>query len=547
MRTLFVLAALAALGVAEAPKHPNEIRGEMSTAENMDFGPEEVARGGRVVLPLLSDIDSFNPYLSTSVDADQVHGLLYPLPLRENADYHQGPPTFSPGLVDRWEVKGTTISMRIRDEARWSDGTPVTAEDVRFSWLAARSEEVAWVNASIVDRIVDVEVVDAKNYVLKYASAYPDMLMDAKDWRIVPKHVYGKLPFKEWKNHAGWAEDAKVAFGPYRMERHKANEEYVLGANPTYWEKGLPRLTEVVFRVIRSQQTQFDALLAGEIDGMPSVKPKDVKRLLADGRYLLYTFLTRSYGYIGWNCEHELFRDPAVRRAMTLAIDRENIAESLFYGYAKVTASPIISSMWACDRSIEPHPFDPDRAAEILDGLGWKPGRDGIRERDGRRFEFEMSTNAGNEVRESILQLVKANLRAVGVEVKPRLLDFNAWSESLQAGKEHAWVGGWYVATKIDEKPTFHSSSTDGFNYGRWKNPRVDALIEKGREEADREKALAIWKEFQAIFHEEQPYTILYEPRALDALHKKFRCVRMNSLDMLDNLHEWFIPRSGRK
>jgi peptide/nickel transport system substrate-binding protein len=541
MARVLPLLALAAVALAEPPKHANEIRGEMSTAENMDFRPEDVRRGGTVVLPLLGDVDSFNPYLSSTVDADQVHGLLFPLPLKEHADYHKGPPTFGPALVDTWEVEGTTIRMHVRENARWSDGTPVTSEDVRFSWLAARDRDIAWVNTSIVDRIREVEIVDPKTYVLHYDSEYPDMLMDAKDWRIVPKHVFGKVPFREWKDHTGWHKASGISCGPYKVESYRHNEEIVLVPNATYWEAGLPRLERVIFRVITSQQTQFDALLAGEIDAMQSVKPKDVKRLLEDGKCLLYTFLSRNYGYIGWNCEYPLFRDPAVRRAMTLAIDRENIVESLFYGHAKVSASPIISSMWACDRSLEPHPYDPEAASGILAGLGWKRGEDGILQKDGKRFEFHMSTNAGNEIREGIIQLVKANLKEIGVEVHPRLMDANVWHTSVQAGEEHAWVYGWSVATKVDEKPAFHSSSIgSGFNYSRWRNARVDELIDRGREERDRDKALAVWKEFQAIFHEEQPYTMLYEPRALDAVHKRFRCVRINSLDMYDNLPEWF-------
>jgi len=544
MRLLAVVFVLSLLAIAAPPKHANEIRGELSTAERMDFKPDDVARGGRVILPLLSNIDSFNPYLSSSVDADQVHGLLFPLPLRENADYHKGPPTFSALLVDRWEVKGTTITMHIRDSATWSDGVPVTSEDARYSWQAARDKDVAWVNTSIVDRITDVEIVDPKTYVLHYELEYPDMLMDAKDWRIIPKHVFGKATFKQWKDQEDWDAASKISCGPYMVESYKPNEEFILVPNPKYWDKDLPRLSKVIFRVINSQQTQFDALLSGEVDAMQSVKPKDVKRLLADGRYFLYTFLSRSYGYVGWNCEHPLFRDPAVRRAMTLAIDRENIVESFFYGWAKVTASPIISSMWACDQSIAPYDFDPDKASEILASLGWNRGADGILEKDGKRFEFYMSTNTGNEIREGILQLVKANLKEIGVEVKPRLMDFNAWHENLKEGKEDAWVGAWFVATKVDEKPTFHSASTEAFNYGRWKNPKADELIDRGREESDREKAIAIWKEFQRIFHEEQPYSILYEPISLDAVNKKFQCVRINSLDMYDNLHEWFIPKA---
>jgi len=527
------------------PMHPDRIHGEMSTAEFKKFDPAEVTRGGQIVLPLLADIGSFNPYRTTSASASEVFGLMYLHPLEEHADYHEGPPTFGPLLVDEWRVEGNKLYAHIRDEAVWSDGVPITSADVRFSWEAARSKDVAWVGQSIVDHITDVEIVDAKNYVLHYDQVYPDMEMDSKDWRILPKHVHGEVPFKEWKSYRDWDELAQVVSGPYRLESYKPNEEFVLVPNEKFWDEDLPRLQKIYFRVLTSQQTIFESLLSGDLHCQTSVVPKDAQKVLDDEDLYLYTFKSRAYGYIGWNCQHEIFKDPAVRRAMTMAIDRWNIVESLFYGYANVTASPIISSMWACDHSIEPHPYDPDAARALLETRGWKKGGDGVRERDGLRFEFSLSTNAGNDVREKVAQMVQSDLGKIGVKVNLSFQDYNTWGENLRKNKEDAWVAGWYVATKVDPKPTFHSSSfPDGFNFCAYSNPRVDELIEKGRVESDRAKATAIWSEWQAIFHEEQPYTIVYEPLSLNALHKRYHDVEMNALDPYFNLKEWFIPKS---
>ncbi|MHC4549885.1 MAG: ABC transporter substrate-binding protein [Planctomycetota bacterium] len=554
LSVLSLLALLAACGKDEAQPstptgtakiHADEIRGEMSTAQFKEFEPADVVKGGQVVLPLLDDIGSFNPYLTTSVYASEVMGRLYPLPLEEFADYHKGPPTFGPLLVDRWSIEGKTLKAHIRDDAIWSDGKPITSTDVRFSWQAARSKEVAWVSSSIVDHIVDVETAGPKDYVLHYDQVYPDMEMDSKDWRILPQHVHGKIPFKDWKSYKHWHEAANVVSGPYKVESYKPNEEFVLVPNDKYWDTSLPRISKLYFRVLADQQTIFESVLSGDLDFQQSVVPKDARKILEHRDLYLYTFLSRGYGYVGWNCQHWIFKDPVVRRAMTMAIDRWNLVETLFYGYAKVTASPIISSMWACDRSLEPHPYDPDAALALLESRGWEKGAQGYLERDGKRFEFTLSTNSGNAVREQMSQMIQADLKRIGVQVNLQAQDFNSWGENLKKNREDAWVAGWYVATKIDPKPTFHSASfPDGYNYCAYANPRADALIEQGRVESDRAKAQAIWNAWQAIFHEEQPYTIIYEPRGLNALRKRYHDVEMNALDVYFNLRQWFIPRS---
>ncbi|MEE8106939.1 MAG: ABC transporter substrate-binding protein [Planctomycetota bacterium] len=533
--------------VADAPAHKDEIRGELSTATNKDFDPATKKRGGRVVLPLVSDVDNFNPYLSTSADAGRVHDMIYLRLLEEHADYHQGPPTFTPLLaVSRPKKDGKNLIYKLRDDAFWSDGTPVTSTDIRFSWLAAKNPDVAWASASIVRHIVDIEIHDDKNFTIHFDADYPDMEMDSKDTHIIPEHVFGKIAFKEWKSYAHWDEAASVVNGYYRVKDYKHNEEFLLVPNERFWDKGIPLLDEVYFRVIKDRQTVFESMLTGEIDCQPTVQPVNAKKVLDHPDLYLYTFLSRYYYYIGWNCKHPIFKDKVVRNAMTLAIDRRQIVKSVFLGYAKLMASPIISSMWACDRSLEPLPYSPEKAIELLESAGWKLGADGIREKDGKKFSFTLSTNAGNEDRAEIQQMVQSQLKSIGLDVKIGLQEFNAFGENLRKGREEAWIGAWNVATKVDPKPTWHTSGIGGFNFCQYSNKKVDDLIERGAIEPDRKKAMQIWKEFQAIMYDEQGYTLIGELHAMHALHKRFQNVEMNSLSPYFNIWEWFIPKSKR-
>jgi len=518
----------------------DEVYGEFAFATHTadDAGPPR--KGGRAVIALVADVDNFNPYLSTTAYAREIHHHLYPHVLREEPDFHKGPPSMRPNLAEHWEVEGKQVRFRLRDGLVWSDGTPLTSSDVEFSLAAAKHSAVAWVNGQIVDYIDRIEVIDDRNYVVHFETRYPYMLKDAKDFRVLPKHVYGKVAFEDWKSHR-WEDAARVVSGPYELGTHKPNEEFTLVPNERYWNREHPRLQRVIVRILGHKPTMLESLLAGEIDGIDQVAPDKARRVLEAKDYLLYNFGGLIYEYVGWNCEHELFRDPVVRRALTLAIDRENIIESLMHGYGRPMASPFLSSSWALDRDLAPHPYDPENALGLLASRGWTRNDDGKLAKHGRRFEFTLSVAAGRDRRIAASQYIQSDLRKIGVEVKTLQVDFNAMSEMLREGRADAWIGGWWLSTKVDAKAFFHSDSIGNFNFCRWSDARVDALIDGARMENDRAVAMARWKEFQKIFHEQQPYTLLYEMPMLNALHRRFNGVRMTAQNTYDNLHEWWV------
>ncbi|MEE8106940.1 MAG: ABC transporter substrate-binding protein [Planctomycetota bacterium] len=526
-----------------AGSHPDEIFGELSTAERKDFEPGDIVNGGRAVLPSATDIGTFNPYLSTSAYDYEIHTRLYPFPLRENADFHKGPPTFRPGVVDKWSVDGKRITMHIRDDAVWSDGVPITAEDARFSLQAAKDEDVAWTNTAYVDHITHCEVVDSKTYVLHFALAYPYMLKDAKDWRILPKHIYGKIPFKDWKGYQGWDNAARTVSGPYKLESYRYNEEFVLVPNDRYWDKSLPRLERIHIRVLKDKQTIFESLLTGELDMQDSVDGRNARKVLEHPDFYLYNHSGLIYDYLGWNCDFWLFKDAAVRRALTLAINVKRMIPSLLHGYGKPLNGPFVSTSWAYDPTVPIRPYDPEQAEKILSDLGWAPGDDGVLRKDGKPFQFTITTNSSNERRMQAVQYIQADLKKIGVKVRVQPSDFNTMGENLRKGREDAWVGGWWLSSKVDLKNIFHIDSIGGWNFGRWRHKEASRLIEEARVELDLEKARKMWHRIHRIMHEEQPYTWLYELRAIHAVRKKFNNVEINANQTYYNLSEWFIPK----
>jgi peptide/nickel transport system substrate-binding protein len=502
-------------------------------------------RGDTVVLALLGDIEGFNPYTSSSADSHDVQEMIFPRLLEEQPDYYAGPPTWKENIAFPPTAGADGLSRKYTlRECTWSDGTPLTSEDVRFSWQAAANEKVAWVSKSIVDYITDVEVHSPREFTVRYSKNYPYQVMDINDVSIIPRHVFGKVPFEQWQKHGGWFEEAKVSGGPWLFEEYKPNTEVSFVPNPRYWDRGKPYLNKVIWRVQGSMETNLNALLSGDVDFMTAIFPKDIDRVFKDGDVLVYSYQSRTIGWIGWNVKKAPLDDARVRRALSMAIDRDNIVESVLYGYGKPAGALIISSMWASNKAIAPMEFDPDKAEALLDEAGWKREGD-VRKKDGKPLSFSLVTNQGNEVRKRICEYIQASMKEIGVQVDLRLQDFNQLSQQLKRHNFEAYLAGMQSATKVDGSPLF--STGQGFNYPDYSNPRVDELIKTAREISDQAKAQPLWNEMQEILHQDQPYTALYEPRGLTGLAKRIRNARVAAPRPTYNLHEWWVPKAEQK
>ena len=535
-------------GSSERPRHRDEVRGAGTFAFRPAPSGAQPERGGVAVLALLNDPDSLNPFTCTTREAHDVQDLIFPRLAHEQPDYDKGPPSFKPGLATSWKPAEDNLSLRFTlREAQWSDGRPITADDVLFSWQAANDPQVAWVSKSIVAEITRVEVHSPRDLTLHYTRHYAYQLMDACDMVIIPKHVFGKIPFDRWRTHGSWAEEAKVSGAPWRLTEVKPKQQIVLERNPHYWEPDKPYLERVVFRIIPSLDTLMTAFLTKDVDFIQAVVPEKVQAVLEDDDLLLYTFFSRAYGAIGWNNSRWPFDDARVRRAMTLAIDRENIVESLFYGYAKVPASYFISTLWAHDPSSEALAYDPDGAEDLLREAGFRRNADGKQEKDGKVLRFQLVTNAENDLRKQIIEYAKNDLEKIGVEVQLHTMDGNQFFTQLRAHDFDAGMHGMGNATKVDFKPVWHSAGAEGgFNLVNFRNQRVDELIDRARHMVDLEASRPLWHEVQKILREEQPETMIYEQVDRVGLHKRFVNVRMTALRSLDNVHEWWVPAADR-
>ena len=254
-------------------------------------------------------------------------------------------------------------------------------------------------------------------------------LMDAAEGNIVPAHALGKIPFDQWPKTTFL--DAPVTSGPFRLVRYERGTLIELARNPDSLMAPRPFLDSVVFRIIPEESTLLNELRSGGIDVMENVPAAEVKQLESDPRLRVVRVPDLSYTFVCWNTKRPVFADARVRRALTMAIDRDAIVEGLLEGSGRVAAGPIPSLLWAHDRELRPLPYDVEQARELLAAAGW--GKD-------KPLRFELETSQESGLRTKVAEMIAAQLRQVGVEATLRPLEFGAFVEKHERHDFDAFV-----------------------------------------------------------------------------------------------------------
>lgn len=491
--------------------------------------------GGFAVIGSISDVDAWNEYLARSAFTTGVLSRIYERLARPAGPGDDGLPTYEPRLAESWTFSddGRTLSFALRD-AVWSDGSPVTAGDVRFTWQAQTSGEVAWAGAGAKAAIESVDVVDDRTVVFRFSRVYPDQLADAIDGGILPRHVFGEVPFADWRTF-DWSE-SRTGSGPFLLEHHAPGHEIRLVRNERFFGTGGPHLDGVTIRIVPDASNLGTQVLAGGVDYMEGAAPRDAERLAAAPGVRVMPIDRPNYTYVGWNGDRAPLGDPEIRRALGLAIDRVAIVEELLYGFGVVSAGPVPSAYWAADPDSAPLPYDPDRAHAILAERGFGP--------DGAPLAIEIATNAGNELRAATLVKMQEYLGRVGVELRILpAMQMGAFVERNMAGEFEAYVASWTFTGKVELHALFGSGAIPpaGYNVVRYRSAATDARLESLDAAATPDEARAAIRSVAEQVRADQPYTFLFELRRLAVTGPALRGVTFDvpndSLAFLE--HAW--------
>ncbi|PID80943.1 hypothetical protein CSB20_04940, partial [bacterium DOLZORAL124_64_63] len=338
-----------------------------------------------------------------------------------------------------------------------------------------------------------------------------------------------------------------LASGPFMLENWDYSHALTLARNPRY--SGTPaHLDRVMFRIIKEPAARILALEAGELDFVADISPHDAARLEMNPDLEIKSTHGRRFYYLQWNCRNPRLADAGTRRALSLALDRERMMETLLDGYATPAVSPIAQVLWNHADHLAPDPYDPPQARRLLREAGWLPDEaDGVLRRDGLPLQLEILTRTGDPVRRDGAVIIRENLQAVGVSVTIRTLELAAGLELVNAGNFDVYFGSMTPNLYGDPSSAIHSDAIDEFNDGFYSNDQVDALLEKALGTLDREEAKPYWFALQEILQADPPAAYLFCPQRLDAVSRRIRNIRPHVLSPVNNLSEWWIAPEDRK
>jgi len=505
------------LGLQDPPGTLNSIAARTGTDQNLcrqylyppltDFDPE--------TLEIVPELAAARPAIS----ADQ---RTYRWTLRPGVLWHRGRPTGEP--------------------------VEVSTRDIEFSWRMIREPAVdANHVAAALGEIKELRVLDERTFEVELNVPYYRAELEfGMNFRVMPEHLCTHDPVQFRNDPLG---RSPVGYGPYAFEEWVDGSHLTLRRFPTYWDRTRrPFRIERVRFVFHTDQDKAIAMFRrGELDIVAVQDPEQFDAARRDREFqriaTFHEYFLPRFNYIVWNNEHWAFRDPRVRRAMTLLYPRQVVVDKFYRGYAALTSGPWAVAAPEYDRSVVPEPFDPARAAALLKEAGFADADgDGLLERGGRRFEFVLqrpttrvpAIESGNE-------LFRQELRKAGIAMSIHPLDYTSkFLPNVRGHQFEAAQLGWAPEARDDDLyGLFHSSQADVNNYGLYRSAACDRLLEAYQREFDPAARIELAHQIHRQIDRDHPWTFMPAPKSIVLVSTRLCNVRIRTLGA--RFHDWWF------
>jgi peptide/nickel transport system substrate-binding protein len=456
---------------------------------------------------------------------------------------------YRPALAARWErVDSLAWRFHLRPGARWQDGQPVTAEDVRFSFEAFADSLVDSPARPYLAHRVTAAVEDSATVVVRFTERSTEQLYDATyHVRVIPSHIWSAMPRRTWA--ADTSVQHLVGSGPYRVEAWKRGEFLRLIADSDAARQ--PALRHVIWRFAPDPDAALNLVLSHEADLLESVGSAERGRRVArDSALRLVPYPSATYGFLGFqiaggprNRPHPIFGDIPTRRGLALAVDRRTLARSAFGPDAKAPPGPMSQLLWIWDDGIRTLPFDTVQANLALDAAGWRHVDSARpRERAGRVLAFDILVPSTSPTRRQLAVALQAMWREVGAAVTVTAVDFPVFQERLGSGEFDTYIGAW-----LDEPSPrglaeqWTRAGWNALNYGHYANPAFDSLFALASRSGSLDAARRRYREAIDTLNADAPALFLYAPANLAVVSRRIQGVEIDPYSWLSGLPGWHV------
>lgn len=495
-------------------------------AVDVSASPEEAnRRKDTVVVSLTEPGGVFTPYFYTNGYDGNVTAAMFP-PLVDVDE--EGKPI--PDLAEKWDISDDELiyTFYLRDNLTFDDGSPLTAEDVVFTLtllhdpayeggtdiLEAHIKGGKEYKAGSASSIEGIKVIDDQTIEVTTEEVNARALR-LLGGQVLSKAYYGKEYQYGELDYLKDLHSAPLGAGPYKFERYIPGQEIRYTANEYYY-RGKPAVEHFIYKTTEGDGLQF--FQTGEIDYSGFQANDDNIELLKSLEFANINLYTSSaYGYITFNHQKSYFQDKRVRQAFIYGLNRQEIIDTAYQGYAQLANVPVSPSSWAYTEDVNQFEYHPEKAKELLDKAGWKVGADGIREKDGKKLVVHYFGTKG-ALTDVLIPIAKENYKEIGVQFEAELMDFNALLARVEKGDHDlASFSTTMLTDPYNGVEQFHSKQTSSMNTKGYKNDKVDELIDKSIRTNAIDKRTETYHELYKELSDDPPYIFLSYSKVLSA------------------------------
>lgn len=521
-----------------------------------------------VVIGIPSDVATINPLYAFDLQEGHLTDLLFLKPAMEKWNDSLGLIEFEPMLAESWNVNkdSSFITVNLRDNIFWSDGKPITVDDIIFSFDVYSDPKVNSRLYGLFGNFYSDENlhVDAGKTFRK--NSEKSLTIFFKDYKqfsfldinfaILPSHAYQKIS----RDDIGTAEInfKPITSGPFKVYKWERDQKIHLIADGSSYLFNGNNVQEIIFKIVPDDFSLFTQLKTGEVDLIEGFEAERVKELNDYEQLTTTSIKGRDFDYLGWNNidpdayqkkqikPNRFFSSAKIRKALSIAINRNEIFRSVIGKFGQIYDSPISPIFKSyIDSSLFSFDYNPSLAKQMLEDEGWKDNNgDGILEKGNKKFSFNIYSNTGNPIREYAATVIKNNLKEIGIEAETIFVERSELIDGLINKKYDAFLSGWTVQIPLNLDNFRDPVSEKGmFNFSGYNNQEVNDLLANLNPSDSESKKFSTYKSISKILKETEPVTILFWVDNIIVYNKRIKNLKISPLGLYNDAWAWRVEK----